>query len=348
LCGSLTGACIKLETSPFDTANGGLLGALITVLGSGGASATPGTFLAFTDLAHYFTSTGDGTWTRVDFTGATSVRDVKFANGVYWGLSPAANDNVVKSTDGGLTWSTVPIATEAFNTIDVCDTGLFATYVNGTIWAAYWSSDSGATWTQSDILAGVTATAQDALCRSPGDFLAAKSNAAPVARSTNGGANWSTGANVTVFNPVRIAHRPGTAETLLIYQSTTPESRLSTDDLVSYAAAEQAFFTTQSWAGALTADADGYYISMRDGSTCNIIASATGAAGTFSSAGATCSATASMASIATGNGFIIAGGSEGGGGVPVLIRSPTASLATVADSLPTTGATTIQSIVFVP
>ncbi|MEQ9363869.1 MAG: hypothetical protein RIF32_06490 [Leptospirales bacterium] len=339
-------ACLELESSPYDTSNGGLLGALITVLG---VSADPSVFLAFTDQTHFFESTGNGVWERVDFTGATgSVRQVKSDGGdLLWGLDANATNNIVRSNDFGKTWTAVNVAAEAFATLDICGTTIFSTFVNGTNYRTAYSNDSGTTWNLTDIVVGAAATTQDAMCLTDNTLLAAKNNSPHVQRSTNGGAAWlAGGALVGAIGPVRIASRTGTNEVLVISQTTCPRSNLSTDGAQNYAAADSTTFSCLNWTGALTADANQYYVGMRNAGNCELYTNPNGAAGNYSMISTSCTAGTNLTHAAVGNGAVLFGGNDSG--APRLFRHDTTSASTFQDTLPTSGATMLTDILFVP
>lgn len=339
-------ACIELESSPYDTSNGGLLGALITILGS--AATGPGVFLAFTDATHYFQSTGDGKWERVDFTGATgSVREVKhFGGQTLWGLDANATNNIVRSDDFGKTWTSVSVGPIALATLDICGTTIFSTFVNGPNYRAAYSNDSGTTWSLSDIQAG-TFTTQDALCISDSTLLSAKNNTPPVQRSTDGGASWVAGGALTGIPQIRIANRTGTAEILVIKTNTFPESSLSTNGAVSYAAADTAAFVSHTWGGAITADASSYYVAMRNNTSCDLFTNPTGAAGNYTTIPTVCTASTNMTHAAVGDNTVLFGGTDGGA-APRLFRYNTITGTTFQETLPTTASTTLTDIVFFP
>lgn len=342
-------ACLELDSSPYDTSNGGLLGALITVLG---APVDPSVFLLFTDQTFFFETTGDGSFERVDFTGATgSVRRVqRFAGDTLWGLDANPTNNIVRSDDFGKTWTSVNVAAEAFATLDICGTTIYSTFVNGgTQYGTYYSNDSGTTWNFASIVVGAGFTTQDALCLSSSILYAAKNSSPHVQRSTDSGANWGAGAPIVgATQPVRIANRTGTGEVFIINQTTCPRSDLSTDGLSSWSSADTTTFSCFNFAGALGADASGYYVGMRNATNCELYSNPTGVSGNFTMLmNPACGGAAALNHVALGNQMVLYGGSDGAG-APALFRYSQSALAGTTESLPASAATVLTDIVFMP
>ena len=343
-------ACLELDSSPYDTSNGGLLGALITVLG---APTDPSVFLVFTDQTFFFETTGNGLYERVDFTGATgSVRRVqRFAGDILWGLDAKATNNIVRSDDFGKTWTSVNVAAEAFATLDICGTTIYSTFVNGgTQYGVHYSNDSGTTWNFSSLGVGAGFTTQDALCVSPTILYAAKNNSPHAQRSTDGGANWGAGGAIAgEIQPVRTANKTGTGDILIITQSTCPRSRLSTDGIASFGSQDSTTFSCFSFAGALGADSSAYYVSMRNTTNCPLYSNPDGTATNYTMLmNPACGAAANMNHVAMGNQTVLYGGNDAGS--PALFRysQSTGIGVGTTEVLPASAATVLTDIVFMP
>lgn len=349
-----TSACLEAEFSELDTSNGGLLGVLLSLAGSGALSnQSTTTYYAFTNTLEFFTSTGDGTWTKATASGATSsLRRVRHGGGqTLWALDEKANDNVVRSDDLGLTWSAVAVTGQDMRTLEVCGNTLFAVYDGGGNWENAYSNDGGTNWLTSTIQAAVGAfTPEDAACADENTLVAVKAPSEFVAFSTDGSATWTVGSGPTGSSPARAALRSNASDMLLAYNDGAARTNKSTNlgSIGTYGAADTATFATATCCGEVAATAESFYAAMIDGSNCNVYISSDGVSGTFVTRGTSCANTISISELVVGSGHVIYGGSDGGLAVPVLFRLDTATGDVVQDSLPSTPAANITGLVAIP
>ncbi|MBW7873770.1 MAG: T9SS type A sorting domain-containing protein [Ignavibacteriales bacterium] len=121
------------------------------------------------------------------------------------------SDQFARSTDGGNTWSIVPIAnkTETFYSVDMIDNNLG--FASGTNSFVYKTTDGGASWNPvatSGLPAGATFIKIDFVDANTGWVFAAEPNTLSnfIFKTTNGGANWVaqshgvSGANGQIYN----------------------------------------------------------------------------------------------------------------------------------------------------
>ncbi len=304
-------ACLKQQFSDLDTANGGLLGALLIAL----ASSTMTTYLAFDDTLVFHTSLDRLTWTATTANGPTGGLDlVRHGGGqTLWGVDKKAADNLVRSDDFGATWSDVTIGIpRRYKTLAVCGDTIFMTINTGTDWDAIYSNDGGTTWNSANIDTPGTFTIQDAGCSDSNRLFAVKSNSPPIFFSTDGGASWTMGANGSASTTSRAAVRPNSNELLLAAEVPPATLTKSTDLATSYATADTATLTGDTFSGGMAADANNFYVTGRAGSSCNLYTSATGNSGSFNSRSFTCGPADTITQAASDGTNIIFGGFRSG------------------------------------
>ncbi len=145
LCFTLLTSCIKLDANLNSNNALALLGGVLTSTGYN-------KFQAYSNNNPFFLeSSGDGTWTRVNFTGASAITDVVQIGQTLYGVNglaaapaiPAPN-TIFKSLDHGRTWSAVTVSTGGnIEKIASCGTSVAAARNGGGNINAYYSADTG-------------------------------------------------------------------------------------------------------------------------------------------------------------------------------------------------------------
>jgi len=333
LCFSLTSvlSCIKIQASPFDTSNGGYLGALATYLATLSQRG-----IAFSDSAMGMESRGDGSWTAFSFTGPAKIVRVAAVGTTLLGLDGSTAGVLWKSTNYGRSWTAQGgLGAVAFQQIAVCGAGVLLVQTPGGSLGAYYSSDSGVTFSPVTVNATSALTVLDATCINNVFYVSHSGPPTNVSRSTNG-STWVLGSPAPSS---AVAVLSGTGSNLFGQGSGSPlVFSKSTDGGLSYSAGDSvANFSAMS---AATMSGTTAVSVVKDVSlnTCNFRRSTFGVSGSNSN-GLTCPSCTNSTNVKRMillNGMLIAVGTMGAcsGNPPFVMRSTDAGMTVSSDTIP--------------
>jgi hypothetical protein len=220
-------------------------------------------FVAVSSAGKIMRSTNNGeTWSAITPPSSDPFIKVRYGNGVFISLQTVANqDDIIKSTDYGVSWSTVSGVLEAnsWKGLAYGNSTWVAVSSNGTNRTA-WSDDDGETW---NAVASSEQNSWRSVCYGNGVFIAVSdSGTNRVMRSTDDGVSWSAVASseqnswrdVIYVNGIFIA----------VSQGGTNASMISVNDGVSWVALSTAD-NSSNWTALATGS--GIYVSVATGGT---------------------------------------------------------------------------------
>ncbi|MBL8020288.1 MAG: hypothetical protein JNM27_11530 [Leptospirales bacterium] len=192
--------CIKLANSPTD------LSTLLTLALSPGSA--PGRFVAFAATTNRRAeSSGNGSWsTSVTFTGPSQIVRVATTEGSSLvGLDGATVGTIWRSSDAGLTWTSVSgLGAAALQQVTACGNKVLVLPVAGANVTGYYSSNGGASFTPVTIRASGTFTLGYAVCVENTFYVSYSGSATNVNRSTDG-INWTQASTAPAAAPIVMA-----------------------------------------------------------------------------------------------------------------------------------------------
>lgn len=336
----LQAGCLGLKESPFDSSNGGYAGAVLALL-----LTNTSRFVAFTNTSTIFESSDGITWTARTISGANSISDAAITGSTVFGLDTGTN-NLRRSTDGGRTWTSVSVAAVTLGKVGACGTSVVAATSNAASYFAYYSSNTGSSFSSSTIDATSAIVPRNILCSDAQRFVSASNVAASnVHYSSNGGASWNAASGVLAGTYAGL--RTSSARVVAVYPATNPYVTLSTDYGVSFGAGDSgtlSALSNGSIQGAMGDDGTRFHLGFYNSPNCYFYRSTTGANSSWTSASVACPGTASLVTLAAGGSVVLAGG---GTSAPLVLRSLDAGATWTQSTLPSSSAS-ITKIIYVP